>query len=75
MFKKIFSAFALWLVFCLQSVYPALAEEKSPLEFLVVPVEKETAMFRRFLPVKNCLQKHLGRPVSLKLGQIGRAHV
>lgn len=75
MFKEIFSAFALCVILILQSAYPALAEEKSPLEFLVVPVEKETAMFRRFLPVKNCLQKHLDRPVHLKLGHDAQAAV
>jgi len=75
MFKKIFSPFALCVILCLQSVYPALAEENGPLEFLVVPVEKETAMFRRFLPVKNCLQNRLNRQVNLKLGHDAQAAI
>ena len=54
---------------------PAGAGSKKPLDFLVVPVEKETDMFRQFLPVKNCLQKHLGRTVNLKLGHDAQAAV
>ena len=79
MFKRFFFYTALGLVLSLSfaAFGPGLAPATtaSPLEFLVVPVERETAMFRQFLPLKNCLEKRLDRPVKLKLGHDARAAV
>ncbi|MDZ7762700.1 MAG: phosphate/phosphite/phosphonate ABC transporter substrate-binding protein [Desulfovermiculus sp.] len=81
MFKKYFFYSALCLALTLYLSFTALcppaaqAETGDPLEFLIVPVERETAMFRQFLPLKNCLEKRLDRAVNLKLGHDARAAV
>ncbi len=74
MFKKHFFYSVLCLVFSIALCPPsAQAGTGDSLEFLVVPVERETAMFRQFLPLKKCLEKRLDRAINLKLGHDARA--
>ncbi len=75
-FKRPSSCVFRWIlaVFVLASFPgPAVATQRDELQFLVVPVEKETAMFRQFLPIKRCLEEKMERPVQLKLGHDAQA--
>lgn len=43
--------------------------QKSALDFLILPTEKQASTYRRFLPVKRYLEKETGRKIRLRLGQ------